>query len=132
MWAAHDGHADMIPPLLQAGADVNARTVGGSTALMWAANNGHVNVIPLLLKAGADVNAKNMKGFTALIWAAGKGHANVISLLLQAGADVDAKENHGLNAEDFAETSRPEIVSLIEDWKKRAESKPPCPEGNIP
>ena len=50
------------------GADVNAKSDGGWTALMLAArNNENPEVIKILLKAGADVNVKGKYGGTALI-----------------------------------------------------------------
>ena len=56
--------------LLQAGADVNATGVEGSTALMHSASNGSHSCVQLLLEAGADVNAKDDGGHTALMYAA--------------------------------------------------------------
>ena len=40
--------------LLRHGAEVNARTEGGATALHRAAYQGHVGVVQTLLQAGAD------------------------------------------------------------------------------
>jgi ankyrin repeat protein len=57
--AAWRGHADVVKLLLQAGADVNAKTRSNSeTPLHLAAMHGHTDVIQLLLQAGADVNAR--------------------------------------------------------------------------
>lgn len=39
--------------LLNAGADVNAQTQTGDTALTYACENGHTDVADLLLRAGA-------------------------------------------------------------------------------
>ena len=70
----------------EAGADVNAKTMSGVTALMGAVDGGHADTVKLLIDAGADVNAKTDKGFTALMGAANLGHAEVVKLLVEAGA----------------------------------------------
>jgi hypothetical protein len=57
--AAYAGHADTIGVLVDANADVNARSAaarGGLSALQFAAVGGHVNSIRRLLDAGADPN----------------------------------------------------------------------------
>jgi len=94
MVAAFYGHADVIKLLLDHGADVNAKTSKGSTALMAAAE--HVDVVKLLLDHGAEVNAKTSKGSTALMNAV--RNANVVKLLLEYGAEVNAKRREGSTA----------------------------------
>jgi ankyrin repeat protein len=57
MWAAAEGHAEVVQTLLKKGADVHARTQYGSTALLLAARKGDVETARALLRGGADVNA---------------------------------------------------------------------------
>jgi len=52
--------------LVENGADINARSDGGYTALMFASNEGSVETVKFLIDKGADVNIKNEKGETAL------------------------------------------------------------------
>ena len=73
MVAAACGHLAMVQALLAKGAEVNAKTPGGWTALMNAAEGGHLAVVQALLDKGADVNAKTPNGWSALMWAAGSG-----------------------------------------------------------
>src|SRR5262245_9531972 len=47
---------DRIPMLLEAGADINAQTKNGQTAIMAAAVNGQFDVVYDLLERGADYN----------------------------------------------------------------------------
>lgn len=61
------------------GADLNAKTEIGDTALMWAAGRGHADVVRLLLDAGAVVNIINQYGNGALVRAAGYGHVEVMT-----------------------------------------------------
>jgi ankyrin repeat protein len=58
---------DCVRALLDAGADVNAVTTTGATALMWA--TGQTPNVRLLLEHGADLNAKAKSGATALLTA---------------------------------------------------------------
>jgi hypothetical protein len=63
------GEIDKVEFALKNGADVNARNIGGDTALMIAiarADNGDLDLIRILLDHGADVDATNAAGDTAL------------------------------------------------------------------
>ncbi len=93
--AAGRGLKDIIPMLLDKGADPNIRTGGGYTALhslMFSVNTSITDTIQLLLKRGADVNAQDDEGNTALHWAARRWDAIT---LLKAGADPNIKNNLG-------------------------------------
>jgi ankyrin repeat protein len=57
--AAKRGDAAAVKSLIAKGANVNARTNYGATALHFAADRGHLEVIKVLVEAGADVNAKD-------------------------------------------------------------------------
>jgi ankyrin repeat protein len=83
----------VVQLLLQAGADVDARTAGDrDTSLHLSAFEGWHEVVQLLLQAGADVNATSTDdAITALHVAALAGRVEVVQLLLQAGADVEAR-----------------------------------------
>ena len=51
--------------LIERGADVNAKSKSGTTALMVAATHNNPPMIGLLIEAGADTEAKNNQGKTA-------------------------------------------------------------------
>ena len=59
IWAAYQGHAEVVELLLMKGANVNARDKDGTTALMCAARRGYIEITELLLNYGINVNAKN-------------------------------------------------------------------------
>src|SRR5262245_37987103 len=68
--AAKRGDVAAVTALLDKGADVNAKTPYGVTALIAAADKGHAEVIKVLLARKADAKAKDtFYNFTALSWA---------------------------------------------------------------
>lgn len=98
MLAAGRGQADLIPSIIAAGVNVNARDLEGDSALFYAATNGRLEAVDALLKAGADANAANKKGSTSLIGAATEGYAPIVRLLLAKGARPDQGDQDGDNA----------------------------------
>src|SRR5574341_277086 len=82
--AARNGDLRVTDALLAAGADVNARTLDGDTALMMGSAGGYIEIVRALLAMNADVNAKNRFGETAIDVAAEEGHLHVVRLLLKA------------------------------------------------
>jgi ankyrin repeat protein len=59
---AYEGARDRVKLLLDRGANVNAQTGLGNTALHIAILGGHQGLLDLLLQRGADVQLKNMEG----------------------------------------------------------------------
>ena len=76
--------------LLDGGADANAASADGTTALHWAVHRDDARIAGLLLAAGADVAATNRYGVQPLMLAASNGSAMLVSRLLAAGADPRA------------------------------------------
>ena len=78
--------------ILQAGADVNAQSQTGFTALMAASSAGNVEMVRVLVERGARVNDKTIDSRTALHYAVERPNTvDVIPVLLKAGADMNAK-----------------------------------------
>ena len=93
----------LIDRLLKAGADPNATSEEGQTALMTASLTGKPDAVKLLVETGANVNAvEPYKGQTALMWAASEGNAAAADILLAHGADVKAKSSGGFTPLLFA------------------------------
>ena len=90
--ALHSAHPIVITALVKAGADVNARRVGGSTPLHDAQFSAGTTLA--LVDAGADVNARNLDGETPLHRACLTSPAAALVLLV-AGADVNARDGRG-------------------------------------
>ena len=68
-YAAFGGHGAVADLLLQNGADINARSTNGSSALMMAVYEGHEAMVRQLVSRGADRGIKNDRGDGALEWA---------------------------------------------------------------
>jgi hypothetical protein len=94
LWAAEQGHVELLRYLLGRGAGVNLRGVEGETALMLAARRGDLEAVRLLLAHGADPNAVTSNGWSALAWAAAKGHAEVLALLEAVCSPEQLEANH--------------------------------------
>jgi ankyrin len=117
MWAAAQRQFEVAELLVEAGADIKARsrvypqtvvgeqtqrfgreelnyTVlrGGSTPLLFAARSGDVESARLLLAAGADVNDALPEGQSALVLAAHSGHTGLARLLVEKGANPDSAD----------------------------------------
>ncbi len=90
--AAEAGNVEIMKLLLDAGASVDKRGVGGAmTPLMYAAQNGRVEAVRLLLGHGADVTVTDIPtGVGWLASLAGLEGKTALSLA-RAGSAVDAR-----------------------------------------
>ncbi len=114
--AISKGHDEMVELLIEQGADVNGKDVGGGAPLRWAAKFGHKEIAVLLIANGADVNAKNYFGWTSLHEAAGVGHGKICLLLIEKGADVNARADGGWTPlQDSAMKGHTEVVKILLD-----------------
>jgi ankyrin repeat protein len=117
MWAAAQGHAGMVRVLVEAGADVNARSTvvtwerqrtaeprdkwlppGGFTALLLASRAGCVDCVNVLATSGANINEIDPENHTALVLALMNGEFDVAGALIDAGIDVNVADNVGRTA----------------------------------
>jgi len=97
---SEEQEAQLIKILLEGGANVNAHSARGHTALMSAAVNEYDLNVKTLLAFGADVNFRDKQGRTALTLALLHGPASKsVQDLLKAGAQVGPTE--ALELEDF-------------------------------
>jgi ankyrin repeat protein len=78
--AAEVGQLESARLLIEAGADVEARTSWNATPLDWAATMGSGAVADLLLSGGA-------KGYT-LVTAAALGHLNQVKTMVESASDL--------------------------------------------
>jgi uncharacterized protein len=105
MWAAAEGHADVVQTLIEAGADFRSRLASGFTPLLFAAREGRIEAVRVLLQAGVDVNetipvdGPRRRGYggrlppagaSALLVAIANAHFELAAHLLDAGANPNA------------------------------------------
>ncbi len=107
MWAAAEGHATVVAPLVAAGADIDARSDGGFTPLAFSVRAGHGGTVEALVKAGADVNLALPDGTTPLHLAVINAHYDVALQLLGHGADPAAAEPGWMPLHQLVWTRRP-------------------------
>ncbi|KAH8745767.1 ankyrin repeat-containing domain protein [Hyaloscypha finlandica] len=112
--AADQGHKETVLLLIEEGADINAKTNDGRTALHVVARSAVVStkwtirnlekrredaeMALLLLEHGADIKATTPMGLTALHLAAREGNQTITELLLRYRADIDATDHRGRTA----------------------------------
>lgn len=82
--AAVRGDLAAVRTLLDAGADVNARTAGGSTALITATLWNRFDIVCLLLARGANPSVADADGWTAVDIARHRRYADLVLLIEEA------------------------------------------------
>lgn len=136
MWAMAQKHIELLPLLLEHGADVNAlsnmeeweRQVtmeprdkwlppGAMSPLMFAAREDCIACIKPLLEAGASIDAATPKGITSLLMAIINGHYDVAYALAEAGANVNLNDD----------TNRSPLYAAV-DFNIMRESNRPSPD----
>jgi ankyrin repeat protein len=95
MWAAAEGHTAAAETLLEAGADLAARSKGGFTPLLFATRNGHAETVRTLLARGANPNDAAPDGTSALNMAVLNAYFEIASVLLDHGANPNAPDARG-------------------------------------
>ena len=88
LWAAaRAGDVARVTAALDKGADVNAKTRYGATALSYASDRGNLELVKLLLARGADVNAQDsFYRMRAIDLAMANNHPAVVTFLLERGS----------------------------------------------
>jgi ankyrin repeat protein len=118
MWAAAEGHTNVVRLLLAAGANVDERSrlvdvpessyerldgdfaypktpKGGLTALHFAARAGAPDAVRALIEGGADLDTVDAEGTSAVLLATLNDRFDVTRVLLEAGADPNVADIYG-------------------------------------
>src|SRR5258706_13262684 len=95
MWAAAEGHSDVVAGLLALGAKVDAGSGAGFTPLVFGTIRGDVASIKTLLHAGANPNVALLSGTKPIIVAMQYRHAAAALALTEGGADISVRDRAG-------------------------------------
>jgi ankyrin repeat protein len=76
--ACENGHVEVAIVLIEQGANINAKGLGGDTPLHGAIKFGKVHVVRALLKQGADREMPNDYGDTPIDYAQAEGYEDII------------------------------------------------------
>lgn len=116
LWAAENGHINVINELKKAGADVSQQDIDGNTPMFLAALNGHVEIIKLLKEAGANVSVSNNDRMMPLHGAAKNGHIDAIKTLIEFGADISSQDINGNTPKRLAtQNGHAEALKILEE-----------------
>ena len=122
-------YKEMIPLLLEAGADPNSKAGAGRTAqknstalskiISLTLNNKseeEYQIVEMFLSFGADPNiAHKTAGTTPLIQVVFKADVRLVKLFLEYGADLNLKDNQGRTALDIAKKKNYlEVIDLLQ------------------
>jgi hypothetical protein len=112
--AVNYGNREMVRALLDAGAEINARSSRAQTALMRLDDDATDELVWDLVAAGAKINLRDEDRDTALILAARYSKPEVLRALIDAGARINAKNKEGVTAlMNAAESGSLENVKLL-------------------
>lgn len=92
--AADQGHELVVEALIEAGANINAKTAQGFTPLHHATYNNSLTMTKLLISKGAKIDAQSNDGSTPLHYAAFSGNTEIVKLLLSYRADPTLQDNY--------------------------------------
>lgn len=98
-----NGRLATVEALIAAGANVNVRTVNGTTPVMVAASKGYSDIVKVLLDHGSDAGAKKSDGVTALAIAEHGGFSRTADVLRRAVALQGVNTNAGGGADHQAQ-----------------------------
>ena len=89
MTAAFRAKPEDLKPILERGANINARTEHGYTPLMFASVYNYAPAVKFLIEHGAEINCENASGESALYLANLTEDEPIISTLIENGADKE-------------------------------------------
>ena len=112
MWAAMENNGAAARALIEAGADVAARSKAGFTPLLFAARAGHFQAADALLAGGANANEALPDGTSALVVAVTNAHYQFAAWMLEKGADPNAAGQGWTALHQLVWTRRPNMGQI--------------------
>eukprot|EP00467_Chlorarachnion_reptans_P025890 CAMPEP_0114514284 /NCGR_PEP_ID=MMETSP0109-20121206/16067_1 /TAXON_ID=29199 /ORGANISM="Chlorarachnion reptans, Strain CCCM449" /LENGTH=335 /DNA_ID=CAMNT_0001694305 /DNA_START=73 /DNA_END=1080 /DNA_ORIENTATION=- len=102
--------------LIDHGADVNARTEDGSTAMALAAFNGDMEFVQMLTERGADPSVRNQQGYNAIEVANMQGYPEIKEFLMTPGRFQNAAKMGDLPTIQRMLKKKPWRINEIRVW----------------
>uniref|UniRef100_A0A8C8RK80 Ankyrin repeat, SAM and basic leucine zipper domain-containing protein 1 n=1 Tax=Pelusios castaneus TaxID=367368 RepID=A0A8C8RK80_9SAUR len=99
MYAAREGHPQVVALLVAYGSQINAQDENGYTALTWASRQGHKYVVFKLLELGADKTLQTTDGKTPADIAKSSKHSELFSFLSLTGNPLQGRFQNLLKEE---------------------------------
>lgn len=127
LYTANLGTAASVAANLQAGANPNAKSDEGWSAISLAAsrNDKESNlIVQFLIAAGADIDMRDPKGETPVMNAITNNNVELVKILIQSGADMHSVNAMGRDVRAFAEYfGNPDMIKLVNDAIEEEEAK---------
>jgi hypothetical protein len=125
LFAANNGHHDLVETLIDIGADIEDRSNNWKTPLLWASLWGHYRTVEVLINHGANMSVYDIEGMTAVMSATINRHDRVVQLLIDHGAEVLAKNRYNATALSIAQAKGfDEIVEILEPYFPKNNESP--------
>ncbi len=100
--------------LIQAGADLEAKSALGYTPLLRAARDGNVALVTFLIEQGGSMENQTVEGSTALSLAAYSGNIEAVKVLIQHGAVINTRRLNGwMPIHRAASRGHVEVVEIL-------------------
>jgi ankyrin repeat protein len=100
--AASKGYTSEVTRLINLGADINATTEEGVSALMFAILNNHPDAVNTILSFNPALDNQTLTSETPLIMAVKNNLPNITEALIRAGADIDLPDRNGATPLHYA------------------------------
>lgn len=126
LFAANNGHRDLLEALVDIGANIEDRSNNWKTPLNWAATWGHFPCVKYLVSAGANISTYDAKGVTPLMAAVQKGDVEIVQYLLDQGANPVTKNVFNGTALSIARIqNNTQLIGLLEPYYPEDEETSP-------
>jgi ankyrin repeat protein len=114
IFAANNGHLEVLKELLNRGANMEDRSNNLKTPLLWASLWGHYGVVEYLVDRGANISAKDREGLTPLMSSVMNNHIKITRFLLDRGANALTKNYYNGTALSIAKgRGNEEMINLL-------------------
>lgn len=113
-YAAEAGDVEELRRLIKEGANIDAVTGEGFTALMMALSQNRFDAAMVLIESGANLTSATAEGFTPLAYGADKGNPDVVRAMIERKANPGRSgQRNGTALLSAAQAGSTEVVRLL-------------------